>query len=350
MDLESPFMAKNSDNLQQFQVPFWRESASELFESANALLRLLSQCAEYQSLVETPLVGFATYMVALIGLYSTHFPWMDVRESMSINPASSSGHSGLVSLFFQRDAAHTRKALDLLSINFKPRLRQANEWLQVLARLHRYYLSTKKVLRRNYRNYNPFSPEESYKGSKTLMPLRMGEEEYIILDSAFGEVADVDMADALPNAEAHASVLETNPSINPTLTAEGAARDRWSAVNSSPGIVTGLGSANGPSTFGSLASGPPLLQPFTPPPLPGAIHRPPQSPTSARPDVCSNTETTEAGSSSTPAHVNWTTAQIEAYLDSLETLFGAKDIVGFAEGRGWREMLLEGGRDWRSLL
>jgi hypothetical protein len=60
-------MAKARDLTEFRGFRFWEQSATELFETANQLLGLLGQCSELQSLVETPLVGFACYMVALLG-------------------------------------------------------------------------------------------------------------------------------------------------------------------------------------------------------------------------------------------------------------------------------------------
>ena len=56
----------------EYQIPpgFWDESARECFKAAGDLIGLLRTCEEWQVLVETPIVGFATYTVAFVGMYS----------------------------------------------------------------------------------------------------------------------------------------------------------------------------------------------------------------------------------------------------------------------------------------
>jgi len=53
----------------QYEIPpgFWDDSARECFKAARDLIDLLRTCQEYEVLVETPIVGFATYTVAFCG-------------------------------------------------------------------------------------------------------------------------------------------------------------------------------------------------------------------------------------------------------------------------------------------
>lgn len=61
----------------EYQIPpgFWDESARECFKAAGDLIDLLRTCEEWQVLVETPIVGFATYTVAFVGVYSRNY-WL----------------------------------------------------------------------------------------------------------------------------------------------------------------------------------------------------------------------------------------------------------------------------------
>jgi hypothetical protein len=356
LDLKSPFMANAKDD-EYRNFGFWGQSAGELFETAKNLLSLLSQCSEYKALVETPLVGFATYMVALVGIYSTHFPWMDVREQMSTNPASSTGNPGTISMFFQREPKQTRAALDLLC-KFRPRLRQTLDQMQVLAHLHAYYLQTKREMRKNYRNYNPFAPDETYKGKTLLMPLKMGEEEYGILDAILGtdfvsSSGDTEMVDA--SASSHHTPsrqheIVTNERVRTPPHNAMAAAFRWPSVNfggqqgspTSPAI-NGTASSGFPSTHSAATS----LQPFTP----SAVSNGNRIPTGNGGELLES----PANATLNTAGSNWTRDQLTQWLHNLETVFSANDIVGWAEGRSWREGFTAGSEtgwsmDWRRLI
>jgi hypothetical protein len=54
-----------------FNVPygFWEESANELFKSARNLIDMVQTCHEWNVLPETPIVGFAIYTVAFVGMF-----------------------------------------------------------------------------------------------------------------------------------------------------------------------------------------------------------------------------------------------------------------------------------------
>lgn len=57
---------------EDYSIPegFWEQSARELFRSARDVIDLLRICQEWGVLVETPIVGFATYTAAFTGRYS----------------------------------------------------------------------------------------------------------------------------------------------------------------------------------------------------------------------------------------------------------------------------------------
>jgi hypothetical protein len=64
-DDDSPFQSVAAPASGPF--PFWDQSASELFRTCKSLLELLTTCHDTKVLPETPLVGFASYMIALMG-------------------------------------------------------------------------------------------------------------------------------------------------------------------------------------------------------------------------------------------------------------------------------------------
>jgi hypothetical protein len=67
VDNLSPFL--NASTTESAQG-FWIDSAAELFKSSKDLLNLFLTCSEWKLLAETPLVGFASYMIAALGEYA----------------------------------------------------------------------------------------------------------------------------------------------------------------------------------------------------------------------------------------------------------------------------------------
>ncbi|KAK2801403.1 hypothetical protein FQN49_008910, partial [Arthroderma sp. PD_2] len=64
---------------ERYTVPdsFWKDSARELFRAARQMVELVRTCHERGVLMETPLVGFAIYNAAFMGVYAAHFNHMD---------------------------------------------------------------------------------------------------------------------------------------------------------------------------------------------------------------------------------------------------------------------------------
>jgi hypothetical protein len=68
VDNLSPFSAAKAP---ESALGFWSDSAVEIFKSARDLLNLFLTCSEWKLLAETPLVGFASYMIATLGKYKS---------------------------------------------------------------------------------------------------------------------------------------------------------------------------------------------------------------------------------------------------------------------------------------
>jgi hypothetical protein len=64
LDLALPVQARESSNM---PFGFWEQSAVDLFRAAQDLFSLLVTCNDWKVLVETPMTGFAAYMVATLG-------------------------------------------------------------------------------------------------------------------------------------------------------------------------------------------------------------------------------------------------------------------------------------------
>lgn len=64
----------------QYEIPpgFWEDSARECFKAARDLIDLLRTCQEWDVLVETPIVGFATYTAAFVGKFRRVYAWSSI--------------------------------------------------------------------------------------------------------------------------------------------------------------------------------------------------------------------------------------------------------------------------------
>ena len=71
---------------------FWEQNTGELFRSSRDLLHLLLTCSEWKVLVETPMVGFAAYMISVLG----KLPWFDYSE-FGLTLISLKGSTALIS-------------------------------------------------------------------------------------------------------------------------------------------------------------------------------------------------------------------------------------------------------------
>ncbi|TKA74229.1 hypothetical protein B0A49_02028 [Cryomyces minteri] len=127
---------------------FWDDSARECFKAARDIMDLVRTCQEWGVLVETPIVGFAIYTVAFVGVYCINFPQMDPDGSMckAAGTASGMGHQGNTN--DGRGAEAARKALEMIG-QMRRRLKMAEGWFQTIRRMHLYYIGMKKDYRKN---------------------------------------------------------------------------------------------------------------------------------------------------------------------------------------------------------
>jgi hypothetical protein len=241
-----------------------------------------------------------------------------------------------------RDAETARKAVDLVAL-FKPRLKMADGWLGTLSRLHRYFRLTKRELRRNYKQPELFSDNRG-----VLFPLRMENEDYTVLDAAFGRGPiddDTDMMDApqesdsiLSAPSSRAGEMGVASLLTPDSKLEG-----WNAINS---LVQPAEGPNGQvEAYRANKMSPPLMPGPFPPKLPADY--------AYRPTHYNSLATagdTAAPSQLSPA-VSWTKDQAEVWLNNLETKFGADDVAAFVEGTGFKDLAGSGGNaGWLRLI
>jgi hypothetical protein len=186
-----------SDKVSGPPEAFWRDSARELFKAARQMIDLVVTCQARGVLVESPLVGFAIYNAAFIGVYGTHFPHMDPDGLLGVRspPANHDSH--------QPGAAQARKALDILR-EMRPRLKMATGWFRTLNRLHSYFSKVKRDFRRYSRNrLDSMSDASDHGAPNGIRPLREGGfggglEEFKLLEKLFLDFGTIE--DQLPES------------------------------------------------------------------------------------------------------------------------------------------------------
>ncbi|CAG8079577.1 unnamed protein product [Penicillium olsonii] len=234
---------------------FWRDSARELFRAARQMIDLVATCQSRGALVENPLVGFAIYNAAFIGLYGNHFSHMDPDGLMGAKPPPTSHDS------HQLGSVQARKALDIIR-EMRPRLRMAVGWFRTLNRLHTYFSKVKRDFRRVSRNRLDSMSDASEHPPNGIRTLREGGvgggfEEFKLLEKLFldfGSIEDqltepgmeddgIAVAAAgepmyernLSDAGSNAVRSETGDPSDQLLDGAGGRRESWVPVNS-PGM------------------------------------------------------------------------------------------------------------------
>lgn len=237
---------------------FWRDSARELFKAARQMIDLVATCQGRGALVENPLIGFAIYNAAFIGVYGTHFPHMDPDGLMGPRPPPASHDS------HQPGAAQARKALDILR-EMRPRLKMGISWFRTLNRLHSYFSKVTRDYRRYSRNrLDSLSDASDYSAPNGVRPIREGGaggglEEFKLLEKLFLDFGTIEdqlpesldddgtavavTGDGMPEqrtanlSDAGSNAVKSDVGDTGEATADGAGgrRESWVPVNS-PGL------------------------------------------------------------------------------------------------------------------
>nr|POE72440.1 putative transcriptional regulatory protein pb1a11.04c [Quercus suber] len=143
----------------RYHVPegFWEDSARECFKAARGIADLARTCRESGVLVETPVIGFAIYVVAFTGVYSINFPQMDPAGFMCEVPSDSDAPS----LGFEA----AKQSLELIR-GMRPRLKMASGWFKTINKMHKYLGELKEDYEKNVRS--PDSAHSTSDESTTL--------------------------------------------------------------------------------------------------------------------------------------------------------------------------------------
>lgn len=338
-DTFSPFSARILPDSAQ---PFWTDSSIELFKSTQDLSNLFKTCNEWKTLPETPLVVFASYIIAMIGVYSAHFPWMDLSQQQQLKEVNT-----------------VRGAVELVE-SFSPRFRMADNWFRTISRFHHLFSRTKKDLRRHHKN--SISTANGQQNEQQFPSLRMTDESHIHLDNLLGSdhtrYRDQEMPDA----------TDYKPSTHLDRgQAETVARQTWESISSQNGPeVDGL--PNPPeghlSPGASRSTYPPISpqtasQPYTPNSLPqfpyGSSSYPATSTNTGAAAAANGPEKTTETPAAPPARNSaqpWTQEKFDQWLASLEMVFGGNDVIAFVEGVELTESTAPGShvKGWLKLI
>jgi len=199
-----------SDKVSGPSDTFWRDSARELFKAARQMIDLVATCQGRGALVENPLVGFAVYNAAFIGVYSTHFSHMDLDGLMGSRPPPASHDS------HQPGVAQARKALDILR-EMRPRLKMAVGWFRTLNRLHSYFSKVKRDYRRYSRNrmdsISDTSEHGMTNGVRAIREGGGGLEEFKLLEKLFLDFGSIE--DQLETGEDESTVIAMTGELMP---------------------------------------------------------------------------------------------------------------------------------------
>ncbi|KAF9887019.1 hypothetical protein FE257_010635 [Aspergillus nanangensis] len=226
---------------------FWRESARELINAARQMMDLVVTCQDRGVLVENPLVGFAIYNAAFMGVYAAHFPHMDTEGVLGPKLTADRNTQGQM---------QARKVLDILR-EMRPRLKMARGWFRTLNRLHSYFSKVKREFRRQSRRLDALA-DAADPHSNGTRPVREGGaggglEEFKLIEKLFldfGSIEDQlqengmdedcaaaasDRATNLSDAGSNAVRSETGDGGDLPPDGAGGRRESWVPVNS-PGM------------------------------------------------------------------------------------------------------------------
>jgi hypothetical protein len=274
----------------QYTIPpgFWDENAKECFKAARNIMELVRACNDWGVLIETPIVGFAIYTVAFIGVYCINFPHMDPNGFMSSGSAGAatgdSSSSNSLSPESGRGAEEASRAVEILG-QMRPRLKMADGWFRTIKRVHNYYVKIKKDYHRNTKALAAASGGDKSLEIPPNLPLREGGgggglEVYKLLERAlkeFGSMEDDDDTD-MPDVDVEEERAESEAGRSSTANvavkseamegAEGRAdaertasgRERWIAINSVVAAAAkhqenynGMGGQGGPGVSGNYS-------------------------------------------------------------------------------------------------
>lgn len=247
---------------------FWEEGARECFGAARDIIDLIRTCQEWGVAVETPIVGFATYNVAFLGVYLINFPWMDVNGYLRRTNPTREDH-------FPHGAEAARKALEMVG-PMRPRLQMADGWLRTIKRAHKYFSrlrtawfdSAPRMMQGREREvWNDQSIATAQLHPPDADSTRVLLERLLREMDGGDEESDVEMSDAQVNGSSGASDM-ASPRVKREASANQASdpqhaqqEERWNAINSVAAAASALSSVAAGHATTATAGGPVQTQP-----------------------------------------------------------------------------------------
>ena len=145
----------------------WTGASHGLLEAARGMAELVAACQPRKMLPETPVVAFALYLVALLGVYMLHFPYMESEDQ---------AHRSSQAIAKSQDVHSASKALSALMV-MRDRLPMANQWALTVHRVHRYYeqaaaRSPGETAHKPYQSESDSSAAPVTNGISAHLPLR----------------------------------------------------------------------------------------------------------------------------------------------------------------------------------
>jgi len=243
----------------KYDVPdgFWEDSARECFKSAREIMDLVRSCQEWSVLVETPIIGFAIYTVAFVGVYCINFPQMDPGGFMC-TPKSQQQKNDGTRVRESKGFEAARKALEMLG-QMRTKLHMADGWFSTINRMHKYLRRMKSDYKKNAAAIESNTSDSDSPASTRHLSIREGGiggglDEFKLLERTlkeFGTLEDQDpplvdashqtgprALDAVYDDSGSGTTVKSEehdrgppPSSEPTRRESG----MWSAINAPPG-------------------------------------------------------------------------------------------------------------------
>lgn len=284
---------------EKYNVPpgFWEDSARECFKAARNIMDLISSCQEWNALVETPIVGFAMYTVAFVGVYCINFPQMD-PEGYMCTPKSADKANG-VKIDESKGFAAARKSLEMIG-TMRPKIHMADGWFKTINRMHRYFKRMKSDYKKNTAAIESGASEsDGSPMSSRHLSLREGGiggglDEFKLLERTlkdFGNLEDqqdMEMTDARPSSGTLDNMYDDSNSGTTVKSEDGEQRPgatdpppsgsgAWNAVNTAPDPSADRNGSVATPSSGQFRPWNSYQQPSQQPQLPPPPQQPQQS-------------------------------------------------------------------------
>ncbi|KZF23164.1 hypothetical protein L228DRAFT_105612 [Xylona heveae TC161] len=191
----------------KYDIPpgWWESSARECFKAARDIMDMVRTCQDWGILAETPLIGFAIYTVAFVGVYCMNFPQMDPDGFMCSNepvgPEETKKQSS--STNNSKGADSVRLAIEIIG-GMRTRLNMADGWFRTVKRMHHYFRKMKEDYCTNTKALSSSSDPSISGETQRHLSIREGGDggglaEYKLLEKTlkeFGSLEDDEIADA----------------------------------------------------------------------------------------------------------------------------------------------------------